>query len=1229
MRRVLLTTLALIVFASASLAQSNTGRLVGTVSDSSGVIPGATVVVTDNKTGKERTVVASDDGTFTVPQLDPGTYTVKITAQGHKTFMATEVKIDVGRDYSLNPTMDVGEISESITVTAGADVVNSTNAELSTTVSPRQIQELPLNGRDPTSLVGLQAGTASNGANNTSINGQRPTFTNITRDGINIQDNHIRGNASDFSVERPSVDDVQEFTFTSQNASADRGYGASQVQFVTPRGQNEFHGAIFEYNRNSKFSANSFFNNSSGTQKAFLNRNQYGFKLSGPAIKDKVFFFGFYEGFRLRNQTSNLRTILTPTARQGIFTYIDNAGTTRSVNVFTLLNNPTIPGINPVIQSRILANVPTTGNTADVGDQRNTTGYRFLQRNNTDRDKYTTRIDYDINSRNSLNVVFTYTDERLVDRGDVDRSAANGGGGGFGTTPVFDQPSNRIFSSTAYRWTPTANFTNEFRFGFFFSDPIFERRTPLPAFTLSSAASLGTLPLINNPEINFEPQGRDTRNYTGAYNGDYQWGNHAFRFGGQLQVVTDNTFAAFDVVPRYQLGTSVNTPALAAAQFAGGISNAQLNTANALLALLGGVVSGVTQNFNPSTPDSGFVAGQPAAFRYRFDDYSFYFADQWRIHPKLTMNLGLRYELITPLRELNGLAVEPVIPAGQTVEQAVLNPIGTIDLINGFGNNKLNRTDKNNFAPVLGIAWAPTFRNNLLNTIFPGEGRTIIRGGYKVSYVNDEILRSQDSSQQTNVGLSTTVTNNSLNQRLGETLATIPTPAFRFPRTFLENNLISNFFAPIFAIDPNYQIARSNEYNFGIQREIGFDTVLEVRYVGAYSKNLPRGLDINNFDMTNNGFLQDFIRARNNLQRFGAAGCTAAQAASTGCQQLTVFPNFVGGGLLTNPAVTPVIRAGEPQALLLLYVQNGLQGTVPLRVNENAGTVSILTNGGHYNYNGLQVEFRRRFSKGLYFQANYTFQKTLTDASGTDQFKFNTNLDNSRPELEYSRANYDQTHVFNFNGIYELPFGKGKRWFNSGEWTNRILGGWQFASIVNVATGAPYTFVDVRGTLNRASRSASQTPQTALSTGQIKDLVGIFRTPCGVFFINPSVINLNMQTCTGTGRASEGLDTTPFAGQVFFNNGPGQTGSLERNFVNGPLYFNIDASLIKNIQLTENVRFQLRAEFFNLLNHTNFFAGVAQNGAGSIFDINSQNFGRVTQTLGTPRIIQFAGRIEF
>ena len=300
-----------------------------------------------------------------------------------------------------------------------------------------------------------------------------------------------------------------------------------------------------------------------------------------------------------------------------------------------------------------------------------------------------------------------------------------------------------------------------------------------------------------------------------------------------------------------------------------------------------------------------------------------------------------------------------------------------------------------------------------------------------------------------------------------------------------------------------------------------------------------------------------------------------------------------------------------------------------MRPNENGGTISILENGGGYNYHGLQAEVRRRLSKGLYLQGNYTFQKTLTNATGTDQFKFNTNLDNSRPELEYARADYDQTHVFNFNGIYELPFGRGKRWLDRGGWINRALGGFQLTSILNIASGAPITFVDVRGTLNRVSRSARQTPQTSLSKNQVKDLIGIYRTSCGVFYINPSVINLNQQTCQGTGRGAEGLGSTPFAGQIFFNNGPGQTGTLERAFVNGPRFVGWDASVIKNVQLTETSRLQLRLEAFNVLNRTNFgVTGAQQSGAGGIYDINSVNFGRVTTTFA-PRIVQLVGRLEF
>ena len=186
MKKFVFTLLTLCLFAVAALAQSNTGTLTGTVSDPSGVIQGATVVIRDDKTGAEKTVVTNDAGGFTVAQLDVGTYTVKITSPGHKTFTATGVKIDVVSTYTLNATLEVGNISENVTVVAGADIINSADAQLNNTVSQRQILELPLNGRNPLSLVLLQPGTSSNGNNTTSINGQRSSFTNITRDGINV-----------------------------------------------------------------------------------------------------------------------------------------------------------------------------------------------------------------------------------------------------------------------------------------------------------------------------------------------------------------------------------------------------------------------------------------------------------------------------------------------------------------------------------------------------------------------------------------------------------------------------------------------------------------------------------------------------------------------------------------------------------------------------------------------------------------------------------------------------------------------------------------------------------------------------------------------------------------------------------------------------------------------------------------------------------------------------------
>ncbi len=437
--KTLMVLLICLVSVPGIFAQSATGRLVGTVSGPDGVLPNANIVVTDNQTKQARNITSNGEGGFSLPQLNVGTYTVTITVTGFKTFTANDLKIDVGKEYALNPTLEVGGIQETVTVTAGSDIVNSTNAELSNTVNETQLLGLPINGRDPTSLIQLQPGVTQGGQ----IDGLRTSAQNITRDGINVQDNFIR--TGDFNPDRPRIDDVSEFTVATQNANASVGSGgSSQVQYVTPRGGASFHGALFEYNQNAALASNDFFP---------FNQNQFGGKVSGPIIlphfgeggpifshRKRAFFFYEYEGLRLPQTVSTTRTILTPLARQGIFTYVGDNGVLRHDNILT---NQGL-SINPVISSRILAGMPTTGNNNQVGDGLNTTGYTFSQRADVKLNASTTRVDYDVNQRHSINFVWKRATDNFL-RPDTDS-------GGFNTIPFGFQDSLTNTFVGAYNW---------------------------------------------------------------------------------------------------------------------------------------------------------------------------------------------------------------------------------------------------------------------------------------------------------------------------------------------------------------------------------------------------------------------------------------------------------------------------------------------------------------------------------------------------------------------------------------------------------------------------------------------------------------------------------------------------------------------------------------------------------------------------------------------------------
>jgi len=1220
-------------------------------------------------------VQASSDGSFVVPQLDFGSYTITVTAPGFKTSTVNDLKIDTGREFTLNPMLEVGGIDEVVTVQAGTDIVNASNAELSNTVGERQVIDLPINGRNPLALISLQAGA---NATSQSVSGQRSTALNITRDGVNIQDQFIR--TGPFVPDLPTVDDTGEFTVTTQNANASQGGGGStQVQLVTPRGGREIHGAGFIFNRNSAFAANSFFNNSSGIPNAFLNRNQVGGKLSGPLpvphfgeggpffSKDKAFFFVAYEKLLQRQQATPTNTVLLESARTGNFTYIDNSGVSRTVNVLTGagldLSTPAnqasfaaaggILGVDPVVQSRLLSRIPTAGNSGVTRLNGLVQDYRFNVRDNRDRDSFVSRVDVDVNDFNSLNFVYRFV--RDID----DRPDANVG---FDLAPFVQTDGDVHIFSGAYRRIFGTNMTNEVRFGFRKENPFFNQDPNINTnFLILGPTGTAALPLgVTTPEPTFEDQGRNTKQWSIRDDATYTTGNHSISFGGLMESQAIDVIANFNKIPQFGFTTTANTntPRLAAGLFPGQISATQRTNADNLRYLLGGTMGFGSIQASPTSATSGPILGEGTLERLRWKVINLYASDQWRIRPNLTVNFGLRYDLFTPLMNPDQVLLEPVIPAGVNVVDAILNPVGTYDFVGASVGKpgQLFKADKNNFGPVVSFAWAPNAKSGILGALF-GDGKSTIRGGYRMSFINDEYLKAPLNAARGNDGLAFTVAavdivNGSPSTDINRPLQTITGGGFPAapyvppPFTFASANARDpNFFNAIFAIDPNFQAPKIHEYNFGFQREIGGNMAFEVRYVGGRSNSLVRAIDYNQVNIRDTGFADDFVRAQNNCRlqaaSIGATGLNCTNAAFNsnivGSVPLPVFSSLPFGAFLNNSAIITQLQNGTPGELANVYIINGLDidgagGGVNFRANPNAGVVDLAGNFGAYRYNALQAEIRRRFSNGLYFQANYTFQKSLTDVPEEDQNRFDPYLDNGDTSLEYARADFDRAHAINFNAIYELPFGQGKSFLNGNGWTDTVFGGWQLTSIVQFVTGAPMSFRDPRGTLNRNARSTRQTAFTSLTRDELQALVGIFRTPNGVFFIDPSVIGPNGSATNGNPQSTP--SNPAFAGQVFFNNQPGTTSTLQRAFINGPNFLTVDMGLGKRIRFSEKFSLQLRAEAFNVLNRANFRGPTGADGnsaAGensTLFNVNSTTFGRFSSTYA-PRIFQFGARFEF
>lgn len=1233
-RRIALPTFAalllILTVSSISTAQTNT-RVNGTVKDSTGaVVPRVTIKLIDAGTRDEKTVLSNDEGFFVFTGVRPGTYTVSAEGAGFKKAEIQNVVVNVDTPATLNIDLEAGGISETVSVQASETqaMINSEDGKLSKTIQLKEVQDLPLNGRNPIDLAGGMAGVNTNGTARTSaINGMRGSFSNITWDGINIQDNLVRTDSL-FGTAGQSVAGVAEFSITTQNGGPDAGLGIAQIKLTTPRGTRGYHGQGYDFYRNDKFDANTFFNNATrdpktglALPKPALIQHQYGFNVGGPfalprfgeggaslAEKNKLFFYFFYEAVRTTQESTRLRTVLSTPARTGNFTYLraDN-GQQQTVNVLGLTGR----NIDPRLQT--LIGLTPGSNNNDAGDTRNTQGFRFNSPSNQTSDLWGFRIDYDISSRHRVEAiydkfVFDFPNDTFNDIGEVFPGLPGGG-----------QGSTRPRGSFAWHWNPTSAITNEARFGFFRTNP---------SFLSNEKFDIGyrlTLPLISNPIQNFLQQGRVPTTYDTMDNVTWVKGNHVIRFGGLRRVLPIFTFNDAGIVPLYGLGFNAVgnlNPLSSSTQFPGGISTNDFNNASNLLALLTGAVTNASQTFNVTSKNSGFVKGVGTERNLKYDTLAFYGGDTWRFRPNLSLNFGLRWEYISPLTEVNGLALLP----RDTSLAALNNPLAVLDFAGTGTPRPLHKKDLNNFAPSVSFAWDP-FK----------DGKTSLRGGFSIAYaIDNNVTVLQNAAINSNAGLSSARTLTGLGGTVsGSGIVPITPPAFLVPRTQLDQLSLSQT-PTIFTVEPDLQTPYAEQWNIGIDREIMRDTAISVSYVGNVGKQLTRGIDTNQVTIFQNGFFADFLRAQNNCALQGAtlpgAGtglskCTNAafNSAIPGSVPLTIFPRLGSGGLLNNATVLTLIRQGEVGELAATYVganrntfmnlsQPCVTGATGLLCpsfflpsNGNAFVTDYVGSGGYSNYHGLQAEIRKRLSNGFFYQANYTFSKAYTNADQA-QAEFTPSLDLAQGDvLDKKRINQDVTHVVKGSAVYELPFGPGRRFVNGGGVVGRILGGWQISGLAQWRTGRPISLISGRGTLNRTGRSGNNTANSTLSQNDLQKMIGLFFDPVTgrPLLFDPKLIGPD-------GRANPAFLTNPLAGQL---------GGLGLTPFSGPGFWNFDAALIKRTKISETTNLELRLEAFNALNHTNYSVNEAN-------DINSTNFGKITSTFD-PRILQLAVKFNF
>jgi hypothetical protein len=1101
----------LVVFSSLNVAaQQITGSIRGTVSDPSGaVVQDASVSAKQTETGLTRTAVTDHAGAYVLLELPVGHYQLQGEAKGFQRYVQQGITLNVNETATIPVHLVVGAETQQVRVMADAQLIQGTVTSLGKTVSGREVLDLPLDGRNFTQLGLLQpgvvpltpglaeAGGSLRAGQAYAVNGQRPESNDFLIDGAN----NFNGVDGGF-VLKPPVDAITEFKILTHNANAEFGNSlGSTTNIITRSGTNTFHGALWEFLRNDAFDATNYF----ATTTEPLKQNQFGGTIGGPIRKDKTFFFGYYEGFRNRQGETDSSTVPSVNERQGDFSAVCPEGFTggschnpnhQLFNVFLKQPYPNnqfpLSSINPISQG-LLNYFPLPNSGTNV--------FTSTQVVRQDTNQFGLRLDHYLAASDILNFRYAFID------GSQFTPIPTAGASVPGFPVGQEQRAQNFVAQETHTFSPAM--IAVLRFSYLRNKFLYGERTNhiTPAslgFQYHPSLDLAVGPpfvQVNGYTIIGDP-------ITGPRNTD----ENAFDYSGSLSWVHR----------RHEL------------KFGGGYQRLQVN-----------VLQGIATNGFfvfapfPVVPNAfaSFLFGQPVFFLQGRGDFSrgirgnalnSYVRDTFKVTPRLTLNLGLRYDLPFPYTEIKNRQTL-WIPG----RQSTVVPNAPPDLL--YPGDKgvpagLIPTFKKGFAPRVGFAWDPT-----------GSAKWLVTSAYGVFY--EPYYTGQGGPLQSPISAPPYLQT-----------AQISVPNFSDP--FTGNPPVPGQFAtPLtnLTLAPNLPLPYSQDWDLNIQRSFGSDLLFEIGYVGTKGTKLPR-----------------FIEGNPAIYQPGVDPVTGQlRSTSSNADQRRIH----SGCTLADPPSSCV------------YSSTGL--------------IAGIANS---SYNALETSLKKRFSHGISFLASYTFSKSIDDASS-----FNMTGSAAKPvagendlaqnpfdvAAERGRSLFDARHRFVLSYQWSLPF-----WRQPHGSYQQVLGSWQVNGIATLMSGTPFTVFD----------STDFSAQ-----GSAPEISGFFSNrPNLVPGQNP---NAGPQTTKAwlNPNALQQITQDP-------NSSAQQFGTAGRNIAQGPGYANWDFSAFKNFRVAESKEFQFRAEFFNVLNHTNFRLPDS--------DISSPTFNHILAAR-SPRLVQLALKFLF